>query len=119
MNKQNKDRFYYNSKFLGSPGARSVRILSEYYGPLQRFERNNIQDFLVFFGSARIKSEKEAKSELENASKDQFRGSGGLGGPGGWIHGLPVSLIVGLSVILTYMAAHAALWSDLFMRLLE
>ena len=70
MNKQNKDRFYYNSKFLGSPGARSVRILSEYYGPLQRFERNNIQDFLVFFGSARIKSEKEAKSELENASKD-------------------------------------------------
>ena len=70
MNKENKDRFYYNSKFLGSPGARSVRILSEYYGPLQRFERNDIQDFLVFFGSARIKSKEAAKLELENAPKD-------------------------------------------------
>ena len=74
MNKENKDRFYYNSKFLGSPGARSVRILSEYYGPLQRFERNNIQDFLVFFGSARIKSEKEAKDavalEINQARQD-------------------------------------------------
>ena len=65
MNKENKDRFYYNSKFLGSPGARSVRILSEYYGPLQRFERNDIQDFLVFFGSARIQSKEAAKLDLE------------------------------------------------------
>jgi uncharacterized protein (TIGR00730 family) len=70
MSKENKDRFYYNSKFLGSPDARSVRILSEYYGPLQRFERNNIQDFLVFFGSARIKSRKDAQRDLKNASKN-------------------------------------------------
>ena len=72
MNKENKDRFYYNSKFLGSPDARSVRILSEYYGPLQRFERNDIQDFLVFFGSARIKSRDEAQKELKNAPKNIF-----------------------------------------------
>jgi len=73
MNKENKDRFYYNSKFLGSPDARSVRILSEYYGPLQRFERNDIQDFLVFFGSARIKSRDEAQKELKNAPKNISR----------------------------------------------
>ena len=48
MNKKDKDRFYYDKNFLGSPDARSVRILSEYYGPLQRIKRNKIQDFLVF-----------------------------------------------------------------------
>ena len=31
-----KNRFYFNKDFLGSPQGRSVRILSEYYGPLQR-----------------------------------------------------------------------------------
>ena len=70
MNKENKDRFYYNNEFLSSPDARSVRILSEYYGPLQRFKRNNIQDFVVFFGSARIQSQKEAQKELDNAPKN-------------------------------------------------
>ena len=70
MNKENKDRFYYNNEFLGSPDARSVRILSEYYGPLQRFRRNNIQDFLVFFGSARIQSQEDAQSKLDNAAKN-------------------------------------------------
>ena len=44
-----KDRFYYNSEFLGSSSGRSIRILSEYYGPLQRLERNNISDTIVFF----------------------------------------------------------------------
>ena len=43
-----KDRFYYNSEFLGSSSGRSIRILSEYYGPLQRLERNNISDTIVF-----------------------------------------------------------------------
>ena len=37
QNKANKDRFYYNKEFLGSPDGRSVRLLSEYYGPFQRF----------------------------------------------------------------------------------
>ena len=46
-----KERFYYNPDFLGSDQARSVRILSEYYGPLQRFQQNKIVDTIVFFGS--------------------------------------------------------------------
>ena len=69
MSKENKDRFYYNKEFLGSPEGRSVRLLSEYYGPLQRFRRNKIQDTVVFFGSARIKSEEEAKKALSQAPK--------------------------------------------------
>ena len=70
MNKENKDRFYYNKEFLGSPEGRSVRLLSEYYGPLQRFRRNKIQDTIVFFGSARLKSEEDAKAALTNAPKN-------------------------------------------------
>jgi len=69
-NKENKDRFYYNKEFLGSPEGRSVRLLSEYYGPLQRFRRNRIQDTIVFFGSARLKSEEDAKAALANAPKN-------------------------------------------------
>ena len=64
---ENKDRFYYNKEFLGSPEGRSVRLLSEYYGPFQRFKRNNVQDTIVFFGSARLKSEKDAKAALAKA----------------------------------------------------
>ena len=65
-----KDRFYYNSEFLGSSSGRSIRILSEYYGPLQRLERNNISDTIVFFGSARTPSKEDAKKALDNAPAD-------------------------------------------------
>ena len=70
QNKENKDRFYYNKEFLGSPDGRSVRLLSEYYGPFQRFKRNNIQDTVVFFGSARLKSKEDATAALNNAPKN-------------------------------------------------
>ena len=56
-----KNRFYYDSNFLGSSAGRSLRILSEYYGPLQRLDKNNVSETIVFFGSARIKSKKESK----------------------------------------------------------
>ena len=49
-----KNRFYYDSNFLGSTEGRSLRILSEYYGPLQKLERHNVSETIVFFGSARI-----------------------------------------------------------------
>ena len=65
-----KNRFYYDSNFLGSGEGRSLRILSEYYGPLQKLERNNVSETIVFFGSARIPSEKEAKEALENHSDE-------------------------------------------------
>jgi len=65
-----KDRFYFHQDFLGSPDGRTVRILSEYYGPLRRIKRNQIFDTIVFFGSARIKSKKEAERSLANVSKN-------------------------------------------------
>jgi len=52
-----KDRFYYDNKFLGSMSGRPLRILSEYLGPLSTLQRNNIRDTIVFFGSARTKEQ--------------------------------------------------------------
>ena len=53
----NKDRFYYDEKFLGSMSGRPLRILSEYLGPLSALQRNKIRDTIVFFGSARLKNQ--------------------------------------------------------------
>ena len=66
-----KDRFYYNKDFLGSSTGRSVRILSEYYGPLQKMKRNKISDTIVFFGSARIMSKRDAKQALNHINKNE------------------------------------------------
>ena len=73
-----KNRFYFNEDFLGSPQGRSVRILSEYYGPLKKIKKNKIYDTIVFFGSARIKSKDEAKDYLKklatsNSDKEKIR----------------------------------------------
>ena len=56
---------YLNSEFLESAEARPVRILAEYLEPLRRFKAQNIQDTVVFFGSARIHSREAAEQALE------------------------------------------------------
>ena len=45
---------FEDAKFLLSPEARSVRILSEYLKPLSIFRKHRIRDTVAFFGSARI-----------------------------------------------------------------
>jgi uncharacterized protein (TIGR00730 family) len=45
---------YKDEDFLDSPDARSLRILSEYLHPLSHFRDENVQDTVVFFGSARV-----------------------------------------------------------------
>jgi uncharacterized protein (TIGR00730 family) len=44
---------YKNEKFLDTPEARSLRIISEYLYPLSQLRKEKIQDTIVFFGSAR------------------------------------------------------------------
>lgn len=56
---------YQNEPFLNSPDGRILRILSEYAEPLARFRREQIQDTVVFFGSARFRGKEEADHELE------------------------------------------------------
>lgn len=55
---------YQNQPFLNSPDGRILRILSEYSEPLSRFRREQIQDTVVFFGSARFHSRSSAESIL-------------------------------------------------------
>ena len=56
-------KFYNDATFMNSPDARSLRILSEYLGPLSRFHREKIKDTIVFFGSARAVSRSQAEEE--------------------------------------------------------
>src|SRR6266852_3231340 len=55
---------YQNEPFLSSPDGRILRLLSEYIEPLSRFRREQIQDTVVFFGSARIQSRDHAANRL-------------------------------------------------------
>jgi uncharacterized protein (TIGR00730 family) len=64
---------YENSKFLNSPDARILRILSKYAEPLARFRRERIQDTVVFFGSARFHSRSDARHALELLEKPGSR----------------------------------------------
>ena len=62
---------YLMPDFLSSEDARPIRILSEYLEPLRRFREHNIQDTVVFFGSARTRSREcaqKALSSLERAN---------------------------------------------------
>src|ERR1700691_3879876 len=62
---------YENPAFLKSPDGRILRLLSEYSEPLSRFRREQIQDTVVFFGSARIPSPANASTRLT-----EVRGNG-------------------------------------------
>jgi len=55
---------YLDREFLDSEEARPLRILAEYLEPLRRFRAQNIQDTVVFFGSARIHSREHAEAAL-------------------------------------------------------
>ena len=55
---------YLDRDFLDSEEARPIRILAEYLEPLRRFRAQNIQDTVVFFGSARIHSREHAEAAL-------------------------------------------------------
>ncbi len=64
---------YENPQFLNSPDGRILRIMSEYVEPLARFRREQIQDTVVFFGSARFlsladadRAVKELPTEVED-----------------------------------------------------
>ncbi len=56
---------YENPGFLNSADGRLIRIISEYLEPLARFRREQIQDTVVFFGSARFRGRDEADHALE------------------------------------------------------
>jgi uncharacterized protein (TIGR00730 family) len=61
---------YKNEPFLSSPDGRILRILAEYQEPLSRFRREQIQDTVVFFGSARFQGGDAARNNLTTVEKN-------------------------------------------------
>jgi uncharacterized protein (TIGR00730 family) len=61
----NQPLAYNNEEFLETEEARPIRILAEYLEPLRRFRIQNIQDTVVFFGSARVHSRIQAERALK------------------------------------------------------
>jgi uncharacterized protein (TIGR00730 family) len=68
---------YENPDFLNSPDGRLLRIMSEYVEPLARFRREQIQDTVVFFGSARFLSSEDAHRAMQqvHAESDEAQNS--------------------------------------------
>jgi uncharacterized protein (TIGR00730 family) len=66
---QRQKEAYRNPRFLESKDARALRILSEYLEPLSRFSRFNVQDTIVFMGSARLQSRESAEAALAAAER--------------------------------------------------
>ena len=56
---------YLDPAFLESEEGRPIRILAEYLDPLRRFREQQIQDTVVFFGSARVDSRERAERALQ------------------------------------------------------
>ena len=64
---------YHDLDFLNSSEARPLRILAEYLEPQKRFKDQNIQDTVVFFGSARTLSREGAELELTRLGTDEAK----------------------------------------------
>ena len=67
---------YRDHQFLDSEDARPLRILAEYLEPLARFKAQNVQDTVVFFGSARVQSREDAKESVARLARRA--GDGGI-----------------------------------------
>ncbi|HMC77985.1 MAG TPA: TIGR00730 family Rossman fold protein [Vicinamibacterales bacterium] len=66
---QDQPLAYMDVAFLESDDARPLRILAEYLEPLRRLKQQNIQDTVVFFGSARVHSRADATRALDRLRK--------------------------------------------------
>ena len=64
----NKDIFkaYNNKEFLNGQAARPIRVLCELIEPEERLKENEVQDTIVFFGSARPQPQEVIDRKLKN-----------------------------------------------------
>jgi uncharacterized protein (TIGR00730 family) len=67
---QSQPLAYLMPEFLESDEARPLRIMAEYLEPLRRFRAQDIQDTVVFFGSARTRSRECAHAAMAALAPD-------------------------------------------------
>jgi len=75
------NKAYLNPQFLKSRDARIVRMMCEYMEPFQRFEKLNIRETIVFFGSARARPPVAVKTEYAAALEEKKKYPGKLPRP--------------------------------------
>ena len=61
---------YRNEGFLNSRDGRALRILAEYLEPKSRFDRERVDDTIVFMGSARTLPREQAEAKLKTAQAE-------------------------------------------------
>jgi len=61
---------YLNKHFIEGREGRPLRILSEYIEPDARFEAQNVEDTIIFFGSARLLPRDIAEAQMAEAQKN-------------------------------------------------
>ncbi len=64
---------YKNMDFINSRDARVIRVLAELLEPMSRFRDQNINETIVFFGSARTKNPAQANEYLKKVQQDISR----------------------------------------------
>jgi len=69
LERQRPTKAYKNLDFLTSPDARVVRMLAEYLEPLHRLSEHGIDNTIVFFGSARLRSPEDVQKEIRRESR--------------------------------------------------
>ena len=67
------EKAYKNLEFLNSSEARAIRILCEYEEPKRRFAAQNVDDTIVFFGSARSKPLDVVEGEIADLERNLAR----------------------------------------------
>jgi uncharacterized protein (TIGR00730 family) len=67
---------YENEEFLNSADGRALRILGEYLHPKSKFRNHKIMDTIVFFGSARLISKRDALADYKVINKMNPKSSG-------------------------------------------
>ena len=70
------DKAYENENFLNSSDGRALRMLAEYLHPKSKFRKHKIMDTIVFFGSARLKSKRDAMADYKEINKMNPKSSG-------------------------------------------
>ncbi|MCB0289521.1 MAG: TIGR00730 family Rossman fold protein [Calditrichaeota bacterium] len=63
------EKAYKNLEFLNSAEARILRILSEYLEPRVRFQKQDVENTIVFFGSARLIDRDTAAAQVADCQR--------------------------------------------------
>ena len=85
---------YLNPQFLKSRDARIIRMMCEYLEPLQRFQRLQVRETIVMFGSARARSMATVRPEFDAAQAGRRKYKGKVPKDGrGALEGAPSTFI--------------------------